>query len=75
MRAIGEGIEEEEIVEDMKMGGVKIVEDLNELVYLKGGENEALEVFKDEKKGAVDELGEVVEPQAEDIEDDCDQMA
>ncbi|KAB1218492.1 hypothetical protein CJ030_MR3G026372 [Morella rubra] len=70
-RALIRGIEEKEMVEHPKMK-VQIVQELNEVVYSEGGESEASEVVEDDSKGAVDESGEVVEPQAEDIEQGSD---
>lgn len=71
--AIDEWLKEEEMVQDVKMGGVEIAEELNE-VELEGGESEAIEVDEDEKKEVVGELREVllVDPQAEDIKANCD---
>lgn len=50
-----EWIKEEEMVQDVKMGG----------------ESEAVEVDEDGMKGVVDELGEVLDLQVEDIEANC----
>ncbi|KAG2722840.1 hypothetical protein I3760_02G145600 [Carya illinoinensis] len=69
-RANEERIQEEKMMEDLKTGRVKISEVLNEVVYGNGGESETLEVVEDEKKGAVDELRELAEPQSVDI-DEC----
>ncbi|XP_075666348.1 uncharacterized protein LOC142636140 [Castanea sativa] len=67
-----EWIKEEEMVQDVKMGGVDIVEEFREVIKLEGGESEAVEVDEDEMKGVVDELGEVLDLQVEDIEANCD---
>lgn len=64
-------IEEQKTVEDVKIG-VDIAEELNEVIYLKGAKSKALEVVEDRKKGAVDELRDMTEPQAADIDEDCD---
>ncbi|XP_041002046.1 uncharacterized protein LOC121247702 isoform X2 [Juglans microcarpa x Juglans regia] len=71
-RANEERIEEEKMVEDLKTGRVKISEVLNDVVYGNGGESEALEVVEDEKKGAVDELRELTEPQSVDVDEGCE---
>lgn len=55
-KADDEWIKEEEMVQDVKMGG----------------ESEAVEVDEDGMKGVVDELGEVLDLQVEDIEANCD---
>lgn len=55
-QADDEWIKEEEMVQDVKMGG----------------ESEAVEVDEDGMKGVVDELGEVLDLQVEDIEANCD---
>lgn len=54
-KADDEWIKEEEMVQDVKMGG----------------ESEAVEVDEDGMKGVVDELGEVLDLQVEDIEANC----
>ncbi|XP_041019226.1 uncharacterized protein LOC121261112 [Juglans microcarpa x Juglans regia] len=64
-------IEEQKMVEDVKIG-VDIAEELNEVIYLKGAKCKALEVVEDRKKGTVDELREMTEPQAADIDEDRD---
>lgn len=55
-KADDEWIKEEEMVQDVKMGG----------------ESEAVEVDEDGMKGVVDEMGEVLDLQVEDIEANCD---
>lgn len=64
-------IEEQKTVEDVKIG-VDIAEELIEVIYLKGAKSKALEVVEDRKKGTVDELREMIEPQAADIDEGCD---
>lgn len=54
-KADDEWIKEEEMVQDVKMGG----------------ESEAVEVDEDGMKGVVDEMGEVLDLQVEDIEANC----
>ncbi|XP_030972767.1 uncharacterized protein LOC115992680 [Quercus lobata] len=67
-----EWIKEEKMVQDVKMGGVDIVEEFGEVIKLEGGESEAIEVDEDGMKGVVGELGEVLDLHTEDIEANFD---
>ena len=47
MKSDDEWIKEEKMVQDVKMGGVDIVEEFGEVIKLEGGESEAIEVDED----------------------------
>ncbi|KAJ9190265.1 hypothetical protein P3X46_001485 [Hevea brasiliensis] len=59
-----DGIEEEEMIEDVKIGEAEHSDRLNELVEISSGEGRVLEMVEDEKEGVVDELSEGEESEA-----------